>query len=114
MSGHATLHYRHSKILFCPSINWEAMGRALFGDNKALIVAEKIHVNHHVHIQGMTTLSDDHYDKCVTQWTQDHYLRKADPKARPVRHVRARTVDEGGFQYMCKEEEFRANILYKC
>jgi hypothetical protein len=100
---------RHTKLAYDPHLNYPYMCKKLYGDNKYLCVAEKMSVNAHVHFQGVTNLTTREYDDLFTELTCEHYLKRDNKKARPVRHVRAGDVDELGFQYMCKENP--PNIL---
>lgn len=100
---HQQKHFRHVKIAYDPSLDYSKICRTVFTE-KWLCVAEKINVNAHVHFQGYTEYSDDYFKDLFHRLTEDHYLRKANKKARPVRHVRAGCVDELGFQYLCKED----------
>lgn len=103
--------FRHTKLSYDPSLDYEKICRELFGENRYLCVAEKMNINAHVHFQGETNLTEREYDDKFTLLVQDHYLKKSNPKARPVRHVRSGDVDELGYQYMCKENP--PNVLAK-
>lgn len=94
--------FRHVKIDYDPSIDWEPVCIGLFRDDrKYLCVAEKLDVNAHVHMQGETNLAVRDFDKLCRELLKGHY-KLQDPKARPIRAGR-KTTDEKGFQYMCKE-----------
>lgn len=96
---------------------YEKFAVQLFGGNKCLVVAEKLSSNAHVHFQGYTSLSTQgvkdtiaSISAChfvVKDWEESQKKRKegdANPgRPRPVKAVK-RTVDEKGFQYLCKED----------
>ena len=99
----------HFKMSFDPALDYPAIAQELYGTNKALVCAEKMDVNAHVHFQGYTDYADTTFRDRTTAATASHYMRK-DITKRPVRHVK-RKLDETGFQYMCKEA--LPTILYK-
>lgn len=103
--------FRHTKIQYDPSLDYEKICKAVYGENQCLCVAEKLETNAHVHFQGLTNLGKERYDDLFAEYTQNHFIRRVKPGARPVRHVRSGNVDEVGFQYMCKESP--PNVLYK-
>lgn len=104
---------QHFKMAYDPALDYLAIGQMLFGQNKCLITAEKLDVNAHVHVQGLTDLAETYFEKKLTDATKDHYQRRigADGKTRrPVKRQRTGT-DDIGFQYICKEDP--VNVLYK-
>lgn len=103
---------RHTKVQYDPTLDYQAICRAVYGENKCLCVAEKLRVNAHVHFQGYSDFSESAYDRAFTEWTKEHYLRKTKSGSRPVRHMRTVTTEEG-FQYMCKEADVSTHVLYK-
>jgi len=93
----------HIKCNYDPTWDYPAIARDLFGNNKCLVVAEKLSVNAHVHFQGYTDLSEREFQKAMTTLAATHFERKVKANGRPVKRSR-RAVDEIGFQYLCKED----------
>jgi len=94
---------QHIKCNYDPSWDYPAIARQLFGANKCLVVAEKLATNAHVHFQGYTDWNDREFEKAMTNLAATHYSKKVNPSSRPVKRAK-RTVDETGFQYLCKED----------
>jgi len=92
----------HFKCNYDPSWDYASIARRFFGDGKCLVVAEKMVTNAHVHFQGYSAHSTALVDKFITEFAATHYSRKEYPNGRPVKRAR-RSVDEVGFQYLCKE-----------
>lgn len=106
-----TTTLRHFVITFDPAYRehrWEDICKAVFDDNKCLVVAEKLHVNAHVHVQGYTKYGFSAFAQKIKTLTRDHW-RLAVGGKRIVRHNKGET-DSFGFQYICKEA--KPNILY--
>lgn len=94
---------QHIKCNYDPTWDYPAIARNLFGANKCLVVAEKLATNAHVHFQGFTDLGPREFEKAITDLAATHYSKKVNSASRPVKRAK-RTVDEIGFQYLCKEE----------
>jgi hypothetical protein len=90
---------------------YKQLGRALFEDNKALIVCEGnvrgSTTHEHCHIQGYSRLSDNQFKVKARE-----LLKPVTPPQmpRPLSHKQG-DVTELGFQYMCKE--YPPRILYQ-
>lgn len=98
-------------------MNYVKVGKTLFGENKCLIVAEKLDCNAHVHMQGFTSLTDNSLEETITKLSSEHFqvraweaeklrLKEGDKvrgRPRPIKRSR-KEVDELGFQYLCKED----------
>jgi hypothetical protein len=107
-------YMRHFKMSYDPKLHDQIpeISRQLYGDNKALVVAEKLHVNAHIHFQGYTDLTEQSFRNKLGVLTKDHYMRRSLPgqPKYPVKCVK-READDMGFQYLCKEDP--PNVLYK-
>lgn len=94
---------QHIKCNYDPTWDYPAIARNLFGGNQCLVVAEKLATNAHVHFQGYTDLGPREFEKAITDLAATHYSKKVNSACRPVKRAK-RSVDEIGFQYLCKEE----------
>lgn len=63
---------------------------------------EKATTNPHIHIQGLTDMSESYYNEQFRLMTQSHWMRHNGEKHNPVKHSH-KDINEKGFQYMCKE-----------
>lgn len=94
--------FRHTKVTFCSTLNVTDICKKLFGQNKCLAVMEKATTNPHIHIQGLTDMSESYYNEQFRLMTQSHWMRHNGEKHNPVKHSH-KDINEKGFQYMCKE-----------
>lgn len=88
----------------------------MFGNNKCLVVAEKLTVNAYVHFQGFTTLSTQGIKDVMTGISANHFEVKAweetqkdkkeddhcSGRPRPVKQAK-RSADDKRFLYFCTE-----------
>lgn len=94
-----------------PSLDYEGFAKQAFGDQPCLFMLEK-KGGDHLHIQGMTALSDETFRKLQSnELTLKHYRRRQEPDCHPVKR-RRKEADENGFQYMCKELDSSV-VVYK-
>jgi len=56
----------------------------------------------HLHVQGEPIVGEKAFEKIQKDMTAEHYRRRQDSNARPVKR-RKTVADEQGFQYMSKE-----------
>lgn len=112
----STVWLFHMKVSYDPSWTsmvdddgrnmWELLCNALCGNDyhDVLCVAEKLHTNAHVHIQGQTTMHQDEISALKKEWKLKHYLcsTPGQKNRNPFKQC-AKMVDEKGYQYMCKE-----------
>ncbi len=91
----------HFKCKFDPAWDYPAIGKELFGGNKALIVAEKLSTISHVHFQGHTDFDQKQILEKTVTLGKTHFLCKEIPA--PIRHVN-RKVEDVEFRFMCKED----------
>jgi len=94
--------FRHTKLTFCSTVKVADLCKMLFGQNKCLAVLEKATTNPHIHIQGLTDMSESYYNEKFRLATQEHWMRHNGEKHNPVKHSK-KDINEKGFQYMCKE-----------
>lgn len=102
--------FRHTKVTHCSTLNYAEICKAVFGQNKCLAVMEKATTNPHVHIQGITDMSETYYNEKFRLLTQSHWQRQTPEKHNPVKHSK-KEINEKGFQYMCKEGP--PNVLFQ-
>jgi hypothetical protein len=94
-----------------PSLDYEGFAKQAFGDKPCLLMLEK-KGGDHLHIQGMTDLSEEAFRKLQSnELTLKHYRKREDPGCHPVKK-RRQEADENGFQYMCKELDTSV-VVYK-
>lgn len=92
----------HFKCMYDPTWDYASICKDFFGDGKCIAMAEKMTTNAHVHFQGECILSEDAFTKKMTELASTHFSKKEYPSGRPLKRVK-RTVDETGYQYLCKE-----------
>lgn len=114
----------HFKCNYDPTWDYKLIASRFFSGRKCIVQAEKLSTNAHVHFQGYTDMSDRRYEEEITKLSTSHFefkvyqervaaWKEGDEKPkrpRPVKRVK-RTVDEKGFQYLCKEG---TEPLYYC
>lgn len=93
-------HLEHLKISYDQTFDYQAIAEDLFDGEKVLVVQEKIGTNHHVHMQGYTTMAARTFSNKMTKLAQKHYLHAHNK--RPVKRA-GKGIDEKGFQYAMKE-----------
>ena len=91
----------HFKCKFDPAWDYPAIGKELFGGNKALIVAKKLTTISHVLFQGHTDFDQKQILEKTVTLGKTHFLCKEIPA--PIRHVN-RKVEDVEFRFMCKED----------
>lgn len=110
------------KVSYDPSWVYEdyvKICESLFTDSpKILVVAEKMHVNSHVHFHGYSYYADATFKKKAPALIKPlHYTQKVgtpayNKKARPVQGMGC-VATELGFQYLCKEPPNAVAPLYQ-
>lgn len=96
----APAHLEHIKISYDQTFDYQAIAEELFDGEKVLVVQEKVGTNHHVHMQGYTTMAVRTFSNKMTKLAQKHYLHAHNK--RPVKRA-SKGIDEKGFQYAMKE-----------
>lgn len=99
----------HFKCEYDPTWDYTAVATDIFNGPRVLVIAEKMHINAHVHFQGETTLAPTTFGDKITALAAKHWRKKECPNSRPVKRAK-KEVNETGFQYVLKEEP--AKILY--
>lgn len=89
-----------------PSLKYDEICEALFGDGKCLVMLERKNGGDHAHVQGELKPGAN-FAEVQRKMIDAHYKTQMAEKSgknapRPVKK-RKREADEQGFQYMCKE-----------
>jgi len=93
----------HFKALFDQLWDYPAICKKFFlADKPYLAVKEHPTTNAHVHFQGYSRAGEHTFNKMRNRLGNTHHLKKENPNTRPTSMAK-RTVNDVGFQYMCKD-----------
>lgn len=93
----------HFKALYDQLWDYPKICKKFFlSEHPYLCVKEHAMTNSHVHFQGYSMCEESSFRKKMSTLGKTHYLKDENPHCRPCSMAK-RTVNDVGFQYMCKE-----------